>query len=271
MTETTTPTDEVVETPVGSESTDLPTETTNESAVESVEDTASKETAEPGSNDSITEDEPNKVDADLKRFAKSQGYKDEELEDLSPREVKALTIARKQVQETRKKLELENKGAIEKEVNGIDKESELGDREYFEFRLKQRDMIDNIREYWRTNPDDAKYEAEAVAILQEEKERYGTDAMLRLADNMPRLVREAKAAAGAFNPEVYAEQGRKEERERLNKLQSGSADGAHATTTDTPSKDEVTADWVKNEYDPTNAEHRAKLDAFMASGGKSIK
>ena len=104
MTETTTPTDEVVETPVGSESTDLPTENTNESAVESVEDTASQETAEPGSNDSITEDEPNQVDADLKRFAKSQGYKDEELEDLSPREIKALTIARKQVQETRKNL-----------------------------------------------------------------------------------------------------------------------------------------------------------------------
>ena len=268
MTETTTPTDEVVETPVGSESTDLPTENTNESAVESVEDTASEETTEPGSNDSITEDEPNKVDADLKRFAKSQGF---DPENLTEGEVKALSIAHKQVKETRKKLELENKGAIEKEVNQVDKESELPDREYFEFRLKQRDMVDNIREYWRTNPDDAKYEAEAVAILQEEKERYGTDAMLRLADNMPRLVREAKAAAGAFNPEVYAEQGRKEERERLNKLQSGSADGAHATTTDTPSKDEVTADWVKNKYDPTNAEHRAKLDAFMASGGKSIK
>lgn len=272
MTETTTPTDEVVETPTGSEQTDLPVENTNESAVESVEDTASEETTEPGSNDSTNaEESQEKVDADLKRFAKSQGYKDEELEDLSPREIKALTIARKQVQETRKKLELENKGAIEKEVNQVDKESELADREYFEFRLKQRDMVDNIRDYWRTNPDDAKYEAEAVAILQAEKERYGVDAMLRLADNMPRLVREAKHNAGAFNPDVYAEQGRKEERERLNKLQSGSADGAHATTTETPSKDEVTADWVKNEYDPTIPEHRAKLDAFMASGGKSIK
>lgn len=269
MTETTTPTDEVVETPTGSESTDLPVENTNESAVDSVEDTASQETAEPGSNDSTNaEDEPDKVDADLKRFAKSQGYTDDELEDLSPREVKALTIARKQVQETRKKLELENKGAIEKEVNEIDKESELGDREYFEFRLKQRDMVDSIREYWRSNPDDAKYEAEAVSILQAEKERYGTDAMLRLADNMPRLVREAKHNAGAFDPEVIAEQGRKEERERLNKLQSGSADGAHATTSDTPVKNEVTVDWIKTEYDPTNAEHRAKLDKFMNGGGK---
>lgn len=268
MTETTTPTDEVVETPTGSVQTDLPVENTNESAVESVEDTASQVTAEPGSNDSITEDEPNQVDADLKRFAKSQGF---DPENLTEGEVKALSIAHKQVKETRKKLELESKGAIEKEVNQVDKESELPDREYFEFRLKQRDMIDNIREYWRTNPDDAKFEAEAVAILQEEKERYGVDAMLRLADNMPRLVREAKAAAGALNPEVYAEQGRKEERERLNKLQSGSADGAHATTVETPSKDEVNAEWVRNTYDPTNEEHRKKLDAFMASGGKSIK
>ena len=268
MTETTTPTDEVVETPTGSVQTDLPVENTNESAVESVEDTVSEETTEPGSNDSITEHEPDKVDADLKRFAKSQGF---DPENLTEGQVEALSIAHKQVKETRKKLELESKGAIEKEVNQVDKESELPDREYFEFRLKQRDMIDNIREYWRTNQDDAKFEAEAVAILQEEKERYGVDAMLRLADNMPRLVREAKAAAGALNPEVYAEQGRKEERERLNKLQSGSADGAHATTVETPSKDEVNAEWVRNTYDPTNEEHRKKLDAFMASGGKSIK
>ena len=268
MTETTTPTDEVVETPVGSESTDLPTENTNESAVESVEDTASEETTEPGSNDSITEDEPNRVDADLKRFAKSQGF---DPENLTEGEVKALSIAHKQVKETRKKLELENKGAVEKAVNEVDKESDLPDREYFEFRLKQRDMVDNIRQYWAENPDDRQYEAEAIAILQAEKERYGDDAMLRLAENMPRLVREAKFAAGGFDTAKATEQGRKEERERLNKLQSGSADGAHATTTDTPSRDEVTADWVKNEYDPTNPEHRAKLDAFMASGGKSIK
>ena len=268
MTETTTPTDEVVETPTGSEQTDLPVENTNESAVESVEDTASEVTAEPGSNDSITEDEPNKVDADLKRFAKSQGF---DPENLTEGEVKALSIAHKQVKETRKKLELENKGAVEKAINEIDKESDLSDREYFEFRLKQRDMVDNIRQYWQENPDDKAYEAEAITILQAEKERYGDDAMLRLAENMPRLVREAKHNAGAFDPDKLAEKGRKEERERLNKLQSGSADVAHATTSDTPSKDEVNADWVRNVYDPTNEEHRKKLDNFMASGGKSIK
>lgn len=269
MTETTTPTDEVVEQTSSSvDNTDLLDENTNESAVESVEDTASEETTEPGSNDSITEDEPDKVDADLKRFAKSQGF---DPENLTEGEVKALSIAHKQVKETRKKLEIENKGAVEKAVNEIDKESDLPDREYFEFRLKQRDMIDNIRQYWAKNPDDRQYEAEAIAILQDEKERYGDDAMLRLADNMPRLVREAKFAAGGFDTTKATEQGRKEERERLNKLQSGSADGAHATTVETPSKDEVNADWVRSVYDPTNEEHRKKLDAFMASGGKSIK
>ena len=268
MTETTTPTDEVVETPTGSVQTDLPVENTNESAVESVEDTVSEETTEPGSNDSITEHEPDKVDADLKRFAKSQGF---DPDNLTEGEVKALSIAHKQVKETRKKLELENKGAVEKAVNEVDKESDLPDREYFEFRLKQRDMVDNIRQYWAENPDDRQYEAEAIAILQAEKERYGDDAMLRLVENMPRLVREAKFAAGGFDTTKATEQGRKEERERLNKLQSGSADGAHATTVETPSKDEVNAEWVRNVYDPTNEEHRKKLDAFMASGGKSIK
>lgn len=265
MTETTTPTEEVVVAPVGSESTDLPTDTTTDSAVESVEDTASQETVEPGSNDSTSEESQNKVDADLKRFAKSQGF---DPDNLTEGEIKALGIAQKQVRETRKQLEVQNKGAIEKELNGIDKDSELSDRDYFDFRMKQRDMIDNVREYWRQNPDDAKYEAEAVALLQAEKEQYGDDAMLRLAGNMPRLVREAKFAAGVDPAVEAAEKGRKEERERLNKLQSGSADGAHASTSDMPVKDEVTVDWIKSEYDPTNAEHRAKLDKFMNGGGK---
>ncbi len=267
MTETTTPTDEVVDTPVGSEQSDLPADNTNEPAVDSVEDTASEETTEPGSNDSPTngEESQEQVDADLKRFAKSQGF---DPDNLSEGEIKALGIAHKQVKETRKQLETQNKGAVEKAVSEIDKESDLPDREYFEFRLKQRDMVDSIRQYWNENPDDKAYEAEAIALLQAEKEQYGDDAMLRLAGNMPRLVREAKHNAGAFDPEVIAEKGRKEERERLNKLQSGSADGAHASTSDTPVKDEVTVDWIKSEYDPTNAEHRAKLDKFMNGGGK---
>lgn len=268
MTELTTPTDEVVETPTGSES-DLPVENTNEPAVESVEDTASEETTEPGSNDSTTDEESqDKVNADLKRFAKSQGYSDEDLEDLSEREVKALSIAHKQVKETRKQLETQSKGAVEKQINEVKIDSDLPDREYFEFQMRKRDMVDNIREYWRTNPDDSKYEAQAIAILQKEKEAYGDDAMIRLVDNMPRLIREAKYAAGAFDTKAATEQGRKEERERLNKQISGSADGAHATTAEAPSKDEVTVDWIKTEYDPTNAEHRVKLDKFMASGRK---
>jgi len=265
MTETTTPTDEVVDTTVGSPS-DLPADTTTEPAVDSVEDTASEETTEPGSNDSPNgEESQSQVDADLKRFAKSQGF---DPDNLSEGEIKALGIAQKQVRETRKQLETQNKGAVEKAISEIDKESDLPDREYFDFRMKQRDMVDSIRQYWNENPDDRTYEAEAIAILQAEKEQYGDDAMLRLAGNMPRLVREAKHNAGAFDPEVIAEKGRKEERERLNKLQSGSADGAHASTSDTPTKDEVTVDWIKSEYDPTNAEHRAKLDKFMNGGGK---
>lgn len=269
MTETTTPTEEVVDNGAGSVQTDLPAQDTNDTAVDSVQDTASEETTETGSIDSTSngEDEP-KVDADLKRFAKSQGFSDEDVETLTPREIKALGIARKQVQETRKKIEQENKGAVEKAVSEVTKDSDLSDREYFEFRMKQRDMLDSVRQYWQENPDDKAYEAEAIAILQAEKERYGDDAMIRLIDNMPRLVREAKHNAGAFDPEALAEKGRKEERERLNKLQSGSADGAHASTSDTPVKDEVTVDWIKTEYDPTNAEHREKLDKFMNGGGK---
>lgn len=264
MTETTTPTEEVVDVDAGSVNTDLPADTTTDSAVESVEDTVSEE-SEADSDESTTDgDNKAEVDADLKRFAKSQGFDPDK---LTAGEVKALSIAQKQVRETRKKLEDEHKGAVEQEINTVKKDSEMSDRDYLEYRLQQREMIDTVRSYWLDNPDDRKYEVEAVAILQKEKEQYGDDAMLRLVDNMPRLVREAKFAAGGFDTEQATEQGRKEERERLNKLQQGSADGLSATTTETGSKNEVTRDWIREEYDPSNPEHREKLDSFMASGG----
>lgn len=267
MTEIATPTDEVVETPSGLEdNSSLPEENTNESAVEEVQDTASEVETETGSNDSEAEDEPNKVDPALLKFAKSQGI-DTDVE-LSEREIKALELARKQVQETRKKLEKENKGAVEGAIKSVDKSTELSDRDYLDFRMKQRDMIDDIRQYWVDNPDDKKYETEAILLLNEEKEKYGDDAMIRLVSNMPRLVREAKFAAGAFNEERIKEEGRKLERERLNKLQSGAADGAHATTLEGGDPDKVTAEWVRDTYDPANEEHRKKLDEFLKNGGK---
>lgn len=268
MTETTTPTEEVVDTSTGSEVTDLPEDTTNESAVEQVDDTASEETDQ-GSQDSSTEDngekESDEASSDLKRFAKSQGF---DPENLTPGEVKALSIAQKQVSQTRKKMQVEAEGGVEKNIKSISKDSNMSDREYFEFRMAQRDMVDNVRQYWLDNPDDKKYEAEAVAILSQEKERYGDEAMMRLAENMPRLIREAKFAGGAFDSEAHKQQGRKEERERLNRIQQGAADGMDARVTDAGNKDEVTDEWIRNEYDPSNEEHRQRLDSFLASRGK---
>ena len=270
MTETTTPTEEVVESSAGSVQTDLPADSTTNSAVESVDDTASEESTDSSSNDSTTEngeDEQDTVSADLKRFAKSQGYTDEDLTDLSPREAKALRIAQKQVSETRKKMQAESQEAIEKTVTSV-KGSDMSDRDYFEFRMAQRDMVDNIRDYWKDNPDDVAYQAQAIAILEKEKADFGEDAMLRLAGNMPRLVREAKFSAGAFDTSAATEKGRKEERERLNRIQQGAADGMDARTTETAKTSEINSDWVKNTYDPSNEEHRKQLDTFLNSGGK---
>nr|DAV76452.1 MAG TPA: hypothetical protein [Caudoviricetes sp.] len=251
MTEDATPTDA----DSGVEET-LPEQNT---AVDESQDTASQATEETGSQDNQSQG----ADSDLKRFAKSQGF---DPDHLSEGEVKALKIAHKQVRETRKQLELKHRDAVEKEVSSVKNDESLSDREYFEFRMKQRDMIDNIRDYWRNNPDDKKYEAEAIALLNEEKERYGTDAMLRLADNMPRLIREAKYNAGATSPEAAAEQGRKEERERLNKLQQGAADNMSASTNETQTSSVVNDEWLENVYDPDNPEHVKMLNACTSGG-----
>lgn len=274
MTETTTPTEgeEVIDSSADNQQDDsalLDDDQADNSAVEDQEDTTSEnDDSDQGSTDSTDnngEDEPNKVDSSLKKFAKSQGF---DPENLSEGEIKALKIAHNNQKAFRKQTEQQNKGAVENNIKSIDKDSDMSDREYFEFRMQQRDMVDNVRNYWTENPEDQKYEAEAAAILAKEQEQYGDEAMFRLAGNMPRLMREAKFAAGAYDPSVVSEKARREERERLRKIQEGSADGMNATTTDKPSKSDVTSEWIKNEYDPDNPEHRKKMDEFTASRGK---
>lgn len=269
MTETTTPTEgEVVENSgvenVQDTGSTLPEDgNTENSAVENQGDTSSENDGDTGSTDSTNEDEP-KVDASLKKFAKGQGF---DPENLSAGEVKALTLLKNRISKERADLQSKNNGAVEGTIKSVKADSDMTDREYVEFVENKRDMVDSIRQYWAENPDDKQYETEALAILQREKETYGDDAMVRLAANMPRLLREAKFAAGAFDTESIAEKARREERERIRKTQEGSAEGGNASTEENNSSSEDVQEFLKN-YDPSDPEQRKKADELIAKASR---
>ena len=264
MTEVTTPTEgEVIENS-GADVSALPeNDQAIDSAVESTEDTEQQDDNSSENQDSNQEQNDNELDPSLAKFAKSQGFDPATLTDG---EKKALKIAQDNQKAYRTKIDAMKPGEIEKTIKSVDTDSDMSDREYTDFKLNQQNMILNVRQYWAENPDDKQYEKEAIAILQREKELYGEAAQMRLVDDMPRLVREAKFAAGAFDTTRIIEQAQREERERLRKEQEGGADSINARqTASTESSDEDMRRWIREEYDPSNEEHVKKINAYTQS------
>ena len=232
-----------------------------DSAVDNVEDTEQQEKSSESDSSESTE-EKNQEDKELAKFAKAQGF---DPANLTDGEKKALKIARDNQRALRQSKEAAKPSEIEKNINALDSSTEMSDREYTDFRLNQQNDISNVRQYWAEHPEDRQYEAQAIAILQNEKEKYGDAAMVRLYQDMPRLVREAKFAAGAFDEKAIVAKAQKEERERIRREQEGGADSLNATDTASKTKTEDMKAWIHDEYDMNNPEHRAKLDSYLQS------
>ena len=263
MTETTTPTEgEVIDTSGVDQSTLPDNDGADNSAVESTDDTEQQEDNSSDNQDSTTETNDNELDPSLAKFAKSQGF---EPDNLTDGEKKALKIAHDNQKAYRQRVDAAKPSEIEKTIKAIDSDSDMSDREYTDFKLGQQNMILDIRQYWAENPDDKQYEKEAIAILQREKELYGEAAQTRLVGDMPRLMREAKFAAGAYDPQRIREQAQREERERLRREQEGAADGLNATDTSPDAGSVDMREWIRNEYDPSNEEHIKKLNEYTQS------
>jgi hypothetical protein len=269
MTETTTPTDEVAD----QSSSDIRDESLLErdseqnSAVEH-QDSDSSESNESDTDSSSSESNDDSSDEDkgLAKFAKSQGIDD--LTDLTEREIKLLKVARDNVREQRKQLEeAANQRKVEDEIKDLHQPDENdGQDEVLAKRLARLEVKEVTDKFWNENSDDRKYESEMAKLLLKEKEEYGPEAARLLANNLPRLLREAKASAGAFDSDAARDAGRREERERLRKIQEGGADNSHASQSVSQQKTKIDADWVENVYQPSNPEHRKLLDEAISRG-----
>lgn len=263
MTEQATPTEEAVVDNPGVEESTLPGDESQEApAVDNVEDTEQQEESDSDSSESTEEE---KEDKELAKFAKAQGF---DPDNLTDGEKRALKIARDNQRALRQTKEAAKPSEIEKNINEVDSSSEMSDREYTDFRLNQQNDISNVRQYWAEHPEERQYEPQAIAILLNEKEKYGDAAMIRLYRDMPRLVREAKFAAGAFDEKAIVARAQKEERERIRREQEGSADSLNATDTASTKTTKDMKTWIKEEYNPSDPEHRAKLDSYLQSVNK---
>lgn len=264
--EETTLTDGVDQSSSGTGDAPLLEQDNEQSAVEQQNDTDSSESNDSGSESSSSTDESSDEDKGLAKFAKSQGFED--YDSLSEDAKKALKIAQKQVQKDRKELqEKANQRKVSDELEELTKPSENDDASQVLLkRMARLETENSTTKFWSEHQDERKYEGKMAELLVEEKNKWGDDAAWRLAQDLPRLLREAKFAEGAFDSDAARDAGRREERERLRKTQEGSAETAHASQSVAQTKQKVDRDWVENTYDPSNPEHQKLLDTAISRG-----
>lgn len=270
MTETTTPTDEVVD----QSSSDIRDESLldenneQDSAVEQRNDTDSGEQSQDSDSEqsSTKAEQSSDEDKGLAAFAKSQGFAD--FDSLSEDAKRALRIAQKQVQKDRKELqEQANKRKVDQEVEELYQPGENDDtNDVILKRMAVLEARDTTSKFWAENPDDKKYESKMAELLIEEKEKYGPEAARLLAQNLPRLLREAKASSGAYDSDAARDAGRRDERERLRKIQEGAADSAHATQASAVANKKLTREDVANMSDEEYVKRRDEIDAAIQRG-----
>lgn len=269
MTDITTPTDEVVDqssSDIRDESL-LDTDNEQDSAVERQEDTDSSDndSQDSDSEHSSSHEDSSNEDKGLAKFAKSQGFDPTNLTDGEKRALKLAYDNQKAFRN--KKNEEANQSKVDDEVSDLYKpDADDGTTEIAMKRLAVLEARDFTRSFWDKNPDDREYEPYMVQALQEEKANFGDDAARALAANLPRLLREAKYIAGANDSDVARDAGRKEEREKLRKIQEGAADTAHASTSASAPTKRLTREEIDNMSVEEYASRRGEIDEAISRG-----
>ena len=189
------------------------------------------------------------TDDGLAKFAKSQGVED--VSQLSDRELQFLKIAHDNQKAFREKGSQASIADATKNLGGTDIESRLA-------QLESEKATDKFFSEGR----DRSLETKMVEILNEKKEQYGTDYAMNLSRDLDALYGLAQVSAGASS--VDAEAIRREERESINRQMSATAPTSHATQGQRQTGGQIDENWIRNEYDPRNPEHRVLVDQFYS-------
>lgn len=200
------------------------------------------------------------VDKDLAKFAKGQGWSDEDLSSATPKELAALKLARGNVVEQRASISKAKLSDV----------SDLASDGTDSARLRKLEYTAASNAFFNQEGIDKTLEPEMVGVLKEEFERvkaikgedFAKEYITTFGDDLPKVYGLAQVKSGKLDTKTAIEQGRREERDSINRQLSASApdsDATQATATET----KVTAEWIRNEYNPANPEHRALVDAAM--------
>lgn len=201
-----------------------------------------------------TEDEDG---AALAKFAKGQGIND--LSELSERELSLLKMAR------------DNKSAFDKskqtqpKLDESSKElSKLGDDatvvEQLAAKVQAMEYNENKKSFFQGK--DVSIEPVMAQIVAKVRDSGDIDYARKLVNNLPMLYELATIGRGTTDTSAAIEAAKQEERSSINKSLSAGASDAHAINSKPQTPIKVTSDWIKNEYNPNNPEHRAIVDAL---------
>ena len=214
---------------------------------------ATVEPASTESNTTVTDD-----DAALASFAKGQGIND--LSELSDRERSLLKMAR------------DNKSAFDKTKQTQPKLEEtstelatLGDDATDVQKLSAKVANWEYKEKKSTfmAGKDATLEPVMAQIVAEKRAEYGDDYARNLLNDLPTLYSLASSQKPA-DTSAAVEQAKRDERSSMNQSLAAGAGNAQATSSKPQTPIKVTSEWIRNEYNPSNPEHRALVDAATA-------
>ena len=259
MPETTT--EQVVDTSVAdNSSTTEPTNTSADSQATTENNTEQNTQVEqPESTASAEQNKSTESDdnAALAKFAKGQGIND--LSELSERELSLLKMARDnksaydKTKQNQPKLEETSQGLATLGDDASDVQKLAAKVANMEFAGAKAKFFEGK---------DATLEPVMAQIVADKRQEFGDDYARSLLSDLPTLYGLAQLQKGSADTSAAVEAARREERSSMNQSLAASASDAHATNSKPAQPIKVTSEWIRNEYDPNNPEHRALVDAL---------
>lgn len=185
------------------------------------------------------------TDDGLAKFAKSQGF---DLDSVSDNERRLLKIAHDNTKDFRRKAVAESKASVDGEITTDEIES-------FRQEFRQYQATKQAEQFFMQEGRDDSLAPVMSEIIEEKKLKHGVDFARELAGDLDLLYDLARVRSGLATGNVDPEQIRREERESINRNLSAASGESHATTSRPASPQKITAEWIRNEYDPRNPEH----------------
>ncbi len=212
-------------------------------------------------------------DDGLAKFAKGQGYTDEDVANMSEREKKTLLSLKKNVDQFRnpdKKLTDQVVETVDAPVQG-ESEDDSFKREFRAYKYEKQ-----VDDFWKDGNKDRSLEPAMAKILNDKVAELtpvlGEAEARKYAFNLSRdlntLYVQAQIATGGVTTGATIEAVRQEERDSIKRQIAAAPEAAHAVQSAPQSQPKVTLDWIRTEYNSKNPEHVKLVNEFYSAGRK---